>query len=201
MIEAKNLAFSYKKNVDLLENINLGLSKGHIHGLFGKNGVGKSTLLKLFCGLIFPQEGDLQVMGFTPKERKPEMFENMYLLAEELPESTLRMDEYVKAYSPFYPKFDVVKFREHLTDFELYHVNKKLSNLSHGQRKKFFIAFALATNVDVLFMDEPTNGLDIPSKSTFRKLVASMANEQKCIVISTHQVLDLNRQYCDNGKS
>ncbi len=193
MIEVKDLVFSYKRKVDLLENINLKLSNGHIHGLFGKNGVGKSTLLKLFCGLIFPQEGEIDVMGFTPKERKAEMFANLYLLAEELPESNLTMKDYTRAYSPFYPKFNKEQLLGYLNDFELPDFTKKLSNLSHGQRKKFFISFALATNVDTLFMDEPTNGLDIPSKSTFRKLVASVASEEKCVVISTHQVLDLNK--------
>jgi ABC-2 type transport system ATP-binding protein len=64
--------------------------------------------------------------------------------------------------------------------------------MSYGEQKKVMIAFGLATETNLLIMDEPTNGLDIPSKTQFRKLMASLVNEERCIIISTHQVRDLD---------
>ncbi|MDP1727706.1 MAG: ABC transporter ATP-binding protein [Bacteroidota bacterium] len=191
MIEIKDLSFGYNKNKLLYKNLNLTLENGCIYGLLGKNGAGKSTLLKNIIGLLFPNSGEISVNGFKPKKRLPGFLESIYFIPEEVDVPPLSIKRYLNLFTPFYPKFDEKLFYEYLNDLEI-ESNIKLSSLSLGQQKKFIIAFALASNTQVLIMDEPTNGLDIPSKSWLRKLIASIVNEDRIIIISTHQVRDLD---------
>jgi len=192
MINIQNLEFSYSKQTSLLSNLNLQLEAGRIHGLLGKNGEGKSTLLKLISGLVFPKQGEVNVMGFEPKERHPEMLQEIFFLPEELPQLTLSIENYEKVYAPFYPNFSSEQFNAYLKEFDIENKKSVLNKLSHGQKKKVFVAFGLATNTRLLLMDEPTNGLDIPSKGQFRRMVASAIDDSRCLIISTHQVRDLD---------
>jgi len=192
MIHLQNLEFSYSKKASLLSNLTLQLEAGRIHGLLGKNGEGKSTLLKLISGLVFPTLGQIEVMGFEPQKRQPEMLQEIFFLPEELPQLTLSVENYEKVYAPFYPNFSSAQFNEYLKEFDVDLKNSMLNKLSHGQKKKVMIAFGLAANTKLLLMDEPTNGLDIPSKGQFRRMVASAVNEDRCLIISTHQVRDLD---------
>jgi ABC-2 type transport system ATP-binding protein len=100
------------------------------------------------------------------------------------------VSEFVKLYAPFYPNFSDDEFAKHLKEFEI-ESESHLKRMSFGQKKKVLIAFSLATNCRLLLMDEPTNGLDIPSKSQFRRIIASSVNEERSIIISTHQIRDL----------
>jgi ABC-2 type transport system ATP-binding protein len=192
VIKFENVDFSYVKKAPLLSNLDLQVTPGHIHGLLGKNGEGKSTLLKLIAGLIFPQKGKIDVMGFTPQKRNPEMLCDIFFFPEELPVFSLKITDFQKAYAPFYPKFSVEQFDNYLKEFEILSKDLKLNKLSYGQKKKVLVAFGLATNTKILLMDEPTNGMDIPSKGQFRRMVASVIDENRCVIISTHQVRDLD---------
>jgi ABC-2 type transport system ATP-binding protein len=192
MIDIKNVDFSYSRNTKLLTDLSLKLGAGRIHGLLGKNGEGKSTLLKLISGLVFPSQGSIDVMGFEPLKRLPEMLQEIFFLPEELPQLTLSIENYEKVYAPFYPNFNSEQFNQYLKEFEIDTKKSMLNKLSHGQKKKVFISFGLATNTKLLLMDEPTNGLDIPSKGQFRRMVASAIDESRCLIISTHQVRDLD---------
>jgi len=192
MIDIKSVDFSYSRNTKLLSGLSLQLETGRIHGLLGKNGEGKSTLLKLISGLVFPQKGEIEVMGFLPQKRLPEMLQDIFFLPEELPQLSMNIENYEKVYAPFYPNFNSEQFNKFLKEFEIENKKSLLNKLSHGQKKKVMIAFGLATNTRLLLLDEPTNGLDIPSKGQFRRMVASGINEERCLVISTHQVHDLD---------
>ena len=204
MIEIKNLSFGYKKKKQLYKNLNLNLQVGSIYGLLGKNGAGKSTLLKNFTGLLFPTKGHLNVNGFTPKKRLPSFLETIYFIPEEVYVPSLTIKGYKNLFAPFYPLFNEEQFYSYLGQLDVLDKGK-LSTLSFGQQKKFVIAFALACNTKILFLDEPTNGLDIPSKIKFRKLISSVFTEDKMIFISTHQIRDLdnlidNVIIIDNGE-
>ncbi|GAA4426024.1 ATP-binding cassette domain-containing protein [Pontibacter saemangeumensis] len=190
MIALKNIHFRYKKGKPLFENLNLTLEPGFIYGLLGKNGAGKSSLLKHIAGLLYPDSGQCTVFGFDATARKPAMLEDIYLIPEEFSLPPISLHNYVKTNGVFYSRFSYNQLQAYLAEFELPE-NAKLSTLSYGQKKKFLIAFGLATNARLLIMDEPTNGLDIPSKSQFRKIMVSALDEEKVIVISTHQVRDL----------
>jgi len=192
MIDIKNLEFSYSSKTKLLSELSLQLEAGRIHGLLGKNGEGKSTLLKLISGLDFPMKGEMNVLGFEPRKRQPEMLQEIFLLPEEFPQVTLSISNFEKVYAPFYPKFSSEQFNQYLKEFEVDSKKSELNKLSHGQKKKVMIAFGLAANTKLLLMDEPTNGLDIPSKGQFRRMVASAIDDERCMVISTHQVRDLD---------
>lgn len=191
MIDINNLSFGYKPKKLLYRNLSLKLETGSIYGLLGKNGAGKSTLLKNIIGLLFPKDGDISVNGFTPKKRWPSFLETIYFIPEEVHVPSLTIEAYARLFSPFYPLFSSEQFHKYLTQLDVTG-NDKLNTLSFGQQKKFIIAFALACNTRVLLLDEPTNGLDIPSKIKFRKLIASVFTGDKIILISTHQIRDLD---------
>ncbi|PRY06075.1 ABC-2 type transport system ATP-binding protein [Pontibacter ummariensis] len=190
MIALNDIHFRYKKKKQLFENLNLSLQPGFIYGLLGKNGAGKSSLLKLISGLLYPDSGECRVFGYDASARKPAMLQDIYLVPEEFNLPPISLATFVNINSVFYSKFSHNQLQAYLAEFELQEEDK-LSTLSYGQKKKFLIAFGLATNARLLILDEPTNGLDIPSKSQFRKIMAASLDEDKIIVISTHQVRDL----------
>ena len=190
MLKVEEMTFSYRRNEYLLNKVNFEITPGGVYGLLGKNGCGKSTLLYLMSGLMYPQIGTISIDGKLTRKRTPEMLSNIYLLPEEFDLPEVSIDAYLKNNAIFYPNFSREQFDNYLQIFELPAI-KKLSQYSMGQKKKFIVSFALATNVPLLFMDEPTNGMDIPSKSQFRKAIALGMNDERSIVISTHQVRDL----------
>ncbi|QIL76706.1 ATP-binding cassette domain-containing protein [Hymenobacter sp. HDW8] len=191
MVHVNNMSFGYSKKHLLFENLSLSLSRGHIYGLLGKNGAGKSTLLKNMIGLAFPQAGSCQINGQPAAKRLPSVLEDLYFLPEEIFVPALSVEQFVKHTACFYPRFQEAELQRYLQEFEVPR-GAILDRLSFGQQKKFMIAFSLATNTGLLVMDEPTNGLDIPSKVQFRKIMASALTEDRCMIISTHQVRDLD---------
>lgn len=192
MIEFKNLSFSYSKGKPIFEDVNLEWKSGHLYGLLGRNGAGKTTLLKIMTGLLFPSEGQVTLNGQPSQKRDDEQLKNLYYLQEEIYVPHLKIDQFEKAFAPFYPNFRHEDFEYYLNEMDLMGEFNYIDKMSHGQKKKVMIAFALATNVQLLIMDEPTNGLDIPAKSIFRKLMASYAEDDRTVIISTHQVRDLH---------
>ena len=189
MITIKDLEFSYgEKNV--LKNISMDLCEGRIYGLLGENGVGKTTLLTLLCGLKKPQHGTIDTDGRNPYDREPSLLSDLYYLSDEVPAMNMKAAEYAANYGKFWENFDMDKFMEVMAVLEN-DPQQKMTKMSFGQLKKTYIAFALACNAKYLFMDEPTNGLDIPSKAQFRKAVTKYTREDSVILISTHQVRDL----------
>lgn len=194
MLSISNLNFSYKKRGgDLFHDLSLELTAGNIYGLLGKNGAGKSTLINLMTGLLTPKSGEVTLDGVHVRDRLPKIMSDIYLIPEEFELPRLTLKQYVSINAPFYPNFSSEDLQRYLDIFEMgSDMDVKLHSLSMGQRKKVFIAFAFATNTRVLIMDEPTNGLDIPSKSQFRKLVSSGMTDEKMMLISTHQVRDIS---------
>lgn len=191
MIEIEKLKFGYKKNNILMNDLNLNLQAGYIHGLLGKNGAGKTTLLKQIVGLAFPNEGSCKVMGYEPRHRSPEFLQKIFIVPEEFEMLPVKISKYVNLHAPFYPDFSEELFNKCLEEFEMTS-DEKIHNLSFGQKKKVMLSFGIATCTDILLLDEPTNSLDIPSKRTFRKIIASAFREDRLIMISTHQVRDLD---------
>jgi len=190
MIHIENLNFRYRHRTVLFDGLSLSLDGGRIYGLLGRNGAGKTTLLKIAMGMLFPKGGACRVLGYESRERQPAMLADMMLVPEEFyaPEMTIR--RYVDLYAPFYPAFSHEQFQAYMNELELTD-GEHFNSFSLGQKKKAVLAFALAANTRVLPLDEPTNGLDIPSKAQFRRMLASVVTDNRCVVISTHQVRDL----------
>ncbi len=190
MIEIRNLDFSYKKT-PVFSDINLSFPQGAIYGLLGENGVGKTTLLKIICGLLRPTQGTCTVDGITSHDRLPEMLQRIVFLPDEvkLPDNSTPQS-YVDELAPFYPTFAQGLFLHLMQELEV-EPARKFREMSFGQQKKSLIAATLSLGTDYILLDEPTNGLDIPSKSQFRSILSKMADEGKTIIISTHQVKDV----------
>ena len=192
MIKVEDLSFSYgRRKTKVLDGFSMSLNKGSVYGLLGKNGTGKSTLLYLMAGLLRPQTGKVYYKGVDVILRKPTTLQDMFLVPEEFALPNVSMKQYVKLNAPFYPHFSDVLLKACLRDFDM-NEDIHLGELSMGQKKKAFMCFALATNTSLLMMDEPSNGLDIPSKSQFRKVIASGMSDDKAVIISTHQVRDID---------
>ena len=189
MIKIKKLGFSYGDNV-VLKDISMELEEGRIYGLLGENGVGKTTLLTLLAGLKDVCEGSIEVDGQTPFDRKPSFLSNIYYLPDEVPAPRRKAIDYANDHGQYWSKFSIDKFSEIMTVFDN-DQDQRMDQMSYGQLKKTFISFALACNTKYLFMDEPTNGLDIPSKAQFRKAVSKYTSDDSTLLISTHQARDL----------
>lgn len=193
MITAENLSFTYRKSRRaVLHDFSLSFEKGRVYGLLGKNGAGKSTLLYLMTGLLTPRGGRVMFHHTDVRRRLPVTLQDMFLVPEEFDLPPVSLVSYVELNSVFYPRFSKEDMMTYLHYFEM-DMNINLGALSMGQKKKVFMSFALATNTSLLLMDEPTNGLDIPGKSQFRKFIASGMTDDKTIVISTHQVRDIDK--------
>ena len=189
MIKIQNLAFSYGKN-EVLKNISMNLEPGRIYGLLGENGVGKTTLLTLLCGLKKTQSGTILSDGRDPWKREPALLQDQYYLPDEVAPVNDKALGWAKSAGKFWPNFKPERFETILREFEV-DPAQKMNAMSAGQLKKTYLAFALACNTRYLFLDEPTNGLDIPSKAQFRSALMKYTSEDATIVISTHQVRDL----------
>ena len=132
----------------------------------------------------------IDIDGQNPYDRHPSLLSEQYYLSDEVAAVNMTAAEYARTYGKFWEKFDYDKFIEVMKVFEN-DADKKMAKMSFGQLKKTYISFALACNTKYLFMDEPTNGLDIPSKAQFRKALMKYTSEDAIILISTHQVRDL----------
>jgi ABC-2 type transport system ATP-binding protein len=189
MINFKNLTFSYRRK-QVLHDVNLDIRQGLIYGLLGKNGEGKTTLLHIVSGLLYPDKGECTVLGHTPSSRKASFLQQIFLLPEEIYFPDVSAGQYFSIFKPFYPSFSDEILKSCVETFEV-ETQAPLRKMSLGQKKKAAIALALAANTPLLLMDEPTNGLDIPSKSVFRRLLSQFFGDERAVVISTHQVRDL----------
>lgn len=190
MIDIKNFSFAYTKT-QVFENINLQFQKGAIYGLLGENGVGKTTLLKVISGLLKPTAGSCTVDDQVSFDRQPSFLQSIFLLPDEVPlPDSATPQKFFADLAPFYSKQSEDMLR-HLADELKVDITRKFKEMSFGQQKKSLLACALALNTEYLLLDEPTNGLDIPSKADFRRILSERAGEEQTIIISTHQVKDV----------
>jgi len=191
MIDLESIAFAYtRKGSPLFPNLSLHLPAGTLCGLLGANGAGKSTLLRLISGLSFPVGGRCRVLGHEPCRRAPEFLAGVFLLPEEFQLPAVEAGTYAVRFGSLYPRFDEALFQRLLGELQIPR-QQKLGTLSLGQKKKFLLAFGLATQARLMILDEPTNGLDIASKSQFRRVLIDQFHPERSFLISTHQAHDL----------
>ncbi|MDF2454084.1 MAG: transporter ATP-binding protein [Cytophagaceae bacterium] len=202
MVEIQDLTYAYKKKA-VFNGLTITFEAGNIYGLLGKNGTGKSTLFKNICGLLKPGKGEVKVAGQASKLRDPDMLSKIFMLPEDFFVPPVKIKDFTATLAPFYPNFSYTDFDQYILEFDI-PTQSRLDQMSMGQKKKALIAFSLATNTELLLMDEPTNGLDIVSKSQFKKVMSGAIAANKCIIISTHQVKDIENlvdriSVIDNG--
>ena len=195
IMQVERIAFNYgwRQQKSVFSDFSLSLERGKVYGLLGLNGAGKSTLIYLMAGLLTPKSGRVTIDGCNVRDRLPSTLGNLFIVPEEFELPRMSLKEYATLNGALYPRFS---YEDVLRNLELFDINpeiKSLSSLSMGQKKKVLMSFAFATHTDLMLMDEPTNGLDIPGKSQFRRLVAREMSDNRTIVISTHQVRDIDR--------
>lgn len=190
MIDIRQLSFKYRPNKVVYKDLNFNLEVGRIYGLLGKNGTGKSTLLRNLSGLAFPTSGRVVVNGYEPCKRETEFLQDLYFVTDKLYLPSITAKKFVELHAPFYPKFDHDFYYKSLQEWEV-DAEQKIDKMSLGQQRKTMICFGLACQTKVVLMDEPTDGLDIPSKAQFRKMIAAAMTDDRLFIISTHQVRDL----------
>lgn len=191
MLQINDLTFSYRRHSQpVLEKFDMSLESGGIYGLLGPNGAGKSTLLYLIAGALKPDSGNVMFKDINTRRRLPMTLNDIFLVPEEFTLPAVSLDKFLKINAPLYPRFSFEDMKRNLSMFDL-DTDLRLDALSMGQKKKVFMCFALSCNTSLLLMDEPTNGLDIPGKSSFRRFVAESMNDDRIFIISTHQVRDI----------
>lgn len=193
MLKIDKLTFGYghsKRKV--LDDFAMELAGGTVCGLLGPNGAGKTTLLQLIMGALTPWSGTVTFDGENTRARKAETLSRMMLVPEEVTLPEVSLDTFIDCYGRMYPNFSKEIFDECVKEF-MVEDKKNLKALSMGQKKKIYISFALACRCDLILMDEPTNGLDIPGKASFRRLISSLIGDDTTVIISTHQVRDLEQ--------
>lgn len=193
MLQVNNLTFGYsRRKPPVLDDFSLTIEKGGVYGLLGPNGAGKSTLLHLIAGALTPRAGKVMYNGVDTRRRLPETLRDIFIVPEEFSLPPVSLEKYVSLNAPLYPRFSRETMERNLDMFEM-PKDINLGALSMGQKKKVFMSFALACNTSLMLMDEPTNGLDIPGKSAFRRFIGSSLDDDRAIIISTHQVRDIDR--------
>ncbi len=204
MLEVKNASKSYYK-MQAMEDINLIVNKGEIHGLIGENSAGKTTLIKCLVGIYRLDSGDILYDG-KPVYDNPEVKEKIAYVSdynEYIPGYNIK--RIVKLYKNFYEGFDENRFDELNSIFKL---NKSalISSLSKGQKMRLAFMLSIAQNSDYIILDEPTSGLDVIGKNQLLDIIVSeVENRQVGVLISSHNLSGLET-ICDkvtmmkNGK-
>jgi len=188
MIELTNIDFSYKRNVPLFRSLDLRLERKAVYGLFGRNGAGKTTLLSIMAGLLNPQKGEALLFDVRASKRLPDVLSRMFFIPESFQLPALSVSSFLSLYRPFYPLFNMDLFEDYRSKFDFPY--GMLSTFSFGMKKKFYLAFALASGAELIILDEPGNALDIPSKAALRQILAGEPLKDCTVIISTHQVRD-----------
>lgn len=188
----QQMSFRYRRRQRLFEQVDLEIPRGSIVGLLGRNGEGKTTLMKIMCGLLHHKAGSVLTLGEEAKKRRVNMLQQVFMLAEDVQLPRMTVQRYFDLISPFYPNYDETLADELVRAFNI-DWGMSGAKMSLGQRKKATIALALAVRTPLLLLDEPTNGLDIPSKSVFRRMLARHLGGDQTVIISTHQVRDLEQ--------
>lgn len=192
MITLNQVSFSYKKNDLVLHDLNFDLNTPGVYGLLGKNAAGKTTLMKLMAGSLFPTRGSIHIQDIPTVNRHVESLQQVYYLSDNIEFPNWTAQKLATTYGKLYPNFDATLFFEILSSFEV-KPDILQKNMSMGQQKKIEISFALATQAPYLFMDEATNGLDIPSKKQFRKLINRHISPDQTLILSTHQFREIDQ--------
>ncbi|MGK4075381.1 ATP-binding cassette domain-containing protein [Bacteroides uniformis] len=188
MITIENTSYGYKSNPLIFNNISLEIGNG-IYGLLGENGVGKTTLMHLICGLLFPKNGKCSIDGRNTAEKQSEGLARYFFLPEELQMPTESIASFAARHSVFYPHFNQEEFKLNLEELKI-NRKQKLSSVSYGQQKKAMLAYAFALHTPYTLLDEPTNGLDITSRQALKRIISRSMDDESTLLISTHQAHD-----------
>lgn len=192
MLEIKDVTYGYGSTEPVIKRVSAQVAEGRIYGLFGLNGSGKTTLLKIMSGLLFPKEGTVSCEGKAVRDRKVETLQNIAFMPSELSFKKESLERFVSLNSVFYPMFSRSVFDDCIREFGLDAGTADLDMLSLGQKHKFMLSFILSLGTKFILLDEPMNGMDVPSRSMFRRLLMRHLREDQSLVASTHVMTDVS---------
>ena len=189
LLEINNLNKSFD-NKEILKDINLSIQSGKIIGLLGKNGVGKTTLIKLINDLLTPTSGEIlikgQKIGVETKKVISYLPERTYL------NKHMKVSEVISYFEDFYDNFDSEKAKKLLKDLDL-DINQKLTKMSKGMQEKVQLVLVMSRNADLYVLDEPLGGVDPATRDYILDTILSNFNENASVIISTHLISDIEK--------
>lgn len=189
LLEINNLNKSFD-NKEILKDINLSIQSGKIIGLLGKNGVGKTTLIKLINDLLTPTSGEIlikgQKIGVETKKVISYLPERTYLNKQ------MKVSEVISYFGDFYDNFDSEKAKKLLKDLDL-DINQKLTKMSKGMQEKVQLVLVMSRNADLYVLDEPLGGVDPATRDYILDTILSNFNENASVIISTHLISDIEK--------
>ena len=201
LLECKHL---YKEfdNKTILKDINLKIPRGKIIGLLGKNGMGKSTLIKLVNDLLTPTSGEILINGEKPGVKSKEIIS--YLPERTYLDKEMTIKQVVQYFEEFYKNFDSQKAVKLLQDLNL-DINKKISKMSKGMQEKLQLILVMSRNAELYILDEPLGGVDPATRDYILDTILSNFCEGATVIISTHLISDIERIldeviFLDNGE-
>ena len=201
LLECKHL---YKEfdNKQILKDINLKIPRGKIIGLLGKNGTGKSTLIKLINDLLTPTSGEILINGEKPGVKSKEIIS--YLPERTYLDKEMTIKQVIKYFEEFYKNFDTQKAIKLLKDLNL-DINTKISKMSKGMQEKLQLILVMSRNAELYVLDEPLGGVDPATRDYILDTILTNFNEDASVIISTHLISDIERildevVIIDNGK-
>lgn len=177
-------------NKKILKDVNLTIPRGKIIGLLGKNGTGKTTLIKLINDLLIPSKGEILVngkkIGIESKKIISYLPERTYL------DKSMTVEEVIEYFEDFYDNFDAKKARRLLADLKL-NTKEKLSKMSKGMQEKVQLVLVMSRNAELYILDEPLGGVDPATRDYILDTILKNFNEKASIIISTHLISDIER--------
>lgn len=201
LLECKHL---YKEfdNKQILKDINLKIPRGKIIGLLGKNGTGKSTLIKLINDLLTPTSGEILINGEKPGVKSKEIIS--YLPERTYLDKEMTIKQVIKYFEEFYKNFDTPKAIKLLKDLNL-DINTKISKMSKGMQEKLQLILVMSRNAELYVLDEPLGGVDPATRDYILDTILSNFSEGASVIISTHLISDIERIldeviFIDNGE-
>lgn len=201
LLECKHL---YKEfdNKQILKDISLKIPRGRIIGLLGKNGTGKSTLIKLINDLLTPTSGEILINGEKPGVKSKEIIS--YLPERTYLDKEMTIKQVIKYFEEFYKNFDTQKAIKLLKDLNL-DINTKISKMSKGMQEKLQLILVMSRKAELYVLDEPLGGVDPATRDYILDTILSNFSEGASVIISTHLISDIERIldeviFIDNGE-
>ncbi len=189
VLEISNLSKSFDGKA-VLKDVSFCIPQGQIVGLLGKNGCGKTTLLKLICDLLTKDSGQITVcgesVGVNSKKRISYLPERTYL------DANIKVVDAIKFFKDFYADFDEQKAKKLLNDLEL-DINERLSKMSKGMKEKVQLALVMSRNADLYILDEPLGGVDPATREYILKTILSNFRDGASMIITTHIIADVEK--------
>lgn len=189
LVKCNNLCKEFD-NKKVLKDVNLTIPKGKIIGLLGKNGMGKTTFLKLINDLLTPTSGEVLINGEKPNINSKKVIS--YLPERTYLDKSMKVSQIITFFDEFYDNFNKEKAIKLLKDLDL-DINSKVSKMSKGMQEKLQLILVMSREAELYILDEPLGGVDPATRDYILDTILSNFSEGASVIISTHIISDIER--------